>query len=152
MTARGDEGDKILNISGGTNAIVLLGDYEKPSGGGGGVTATFSPPDYNSIVLSGIATETIYEYQFPVWLIGSIGCNTLSYGTVNGTLQFFDEDENEDGSVLLFDGGVPNSYSPYNLEIPVSVWIPPNRKFQITSAALGALTDLVCAVGVFRCL
>lgn len=70
---RGNEGCKILNLSGGTNAIVMLGDYKHDSGGGGG-GGSVGFPDYTQVLWtmdSDHPDQTFpvtRTYSYPVWL------------------------------------------------------------------------------------
>lgn len=82
--SRGNEGCKILNLSGGTNAVVMLGDYKHDSGGGGG--GGF--PDF--INGSTVSAEITYgPFSYPVWLIGNVDNNSSdASGDCECTLSF----------------------------------------------------------------
>lgn len=138
---QGTEGLKILHISG-TTAIVLLGDYHTPSGGGG--TAAVYPDLSNPI--EDIEFDVPHAaYTFPVWLIGNIGVETSSVGNDIGFSVIVNGYET---SVYQWTSSTPPPNEAFL--VPFSFLVPPNNPFEISTLVSGSTTDLRGSVTAYK--
>ena len=145
---RGDEGVKILNISGGTNAIIMLGDYFAPSSSPSppspGVTGF---PDYFSPIEDRtVEMNTDYDYDVPVWLIGEIQSVEVG-GELRGDLHIDISAGTHTCRIYLFDV-YDSTLATEKVMVPVSLPIPANHTFR-----LGTVTDAPdLDMSIFPCL
>ena len=140
---RGNEGVKILNLSGGTNAVVMLGDYKHDSGGGGGGVIGF--PNYLAPNIDAeLDTQTWYEYNHDVWVIGNIGASpsgeTNDYYRIE--LRFYDANVNSH-FIVLYDTEISRDHPILSIESDfICVPIPKNQKFRFVSNSGINLSEL----------
>jgi len=150
---RGNEGVKILNLSGGTNAVILLGDYEKPSGGGG---SSIGFPDYtNPLVDRGaVLTDTVYPgtafTDQDSWLIGCLTVWPDENGQLAINAYVTISDGTNSKNVYLSDSITQTESYIDKFQIPVTLPFHSGQTFIIHGSATG--NNMVAELAIYPCL
>lgn len=130
-----------VTISGNTNGQIEIGVSGGTGGGGGGA---FGFPDYTNVVVAhglvDLTGTTTYLYDYPVWLMGTVGMNIDQNGDTWGFIDMWINSSPNQERIELF--GI-NATAEDNARIDaisafVSIAIPANTPFYFTPNA----TDL----------
>lgn len=151
---RGNEGVKILHVSG-TRAIVLLGDYHTPSGGGGGSVGS---PDYLSplVEIGDVLAQTYYPgTAYPegqaVWLIGNLTAFPDEDGQIVLSVRVLIRNGGNSESVYLTDFRTQQNSYIDKFSVPVSLLIPADYEFEI-DILQGTGNDFTSELAIYPCI